>query len=288
MMFVATYPNDPHGAFTAWRTSALGGTVMATRVWLALQLPWLLTVTCVLLGISLVASPFAFAADWRAQDRREVAALELGRIQRDAHDRVYNRLGALAKRVDATAADVPGAAAPELEGVAGDIRATLADLQSILAGKTAQGGPLDGDALLAQLRATAAAQAALHGVEVEFAGPDGALPALPARLGWDLQCVLDEAITNASRHGGARKLDVRVSLVGSQLSIAVSDDGGGATSREPEAREPDARESTGLAGMRERLAPWGGSARLDCGEAGSTLVASVPIPGSAPHGASQD
>lgn len=271
MFFVATYPSDPHGAFTAWHESWLGKAVMSLRLWLALQLPWLLVVASMLLGVSLCASPLAFVAE-RRLTRREEASLELARVQRDAHDRVYNRLGALSKRVDSAAAEVPFAAADDLTRVATDIRATVADLQAIIGGEATKDGRLHGDALLAQLRATVAAQAALHDVDADFSA-SGAVPSLPAPLGWDLQCVLDEAITNAAWHGEASRLWVTLSFEQEVLRLAVRDDGVG-----PDADAEPADGSTGIAGMRARLLAWGGDARLERIGAETVLVAEVPLP----------
>ena len=274
MLFVATYATDPHGAYNSWRASRLGEAVMAIRTWLAVQLPWLLAITCTLLGVSLIASPLAFASERRSA-RRDETSRELARIQRDAHDRVYNRLGALSKRVDGAAANVAGDTAQDLTRVAEDIRATLEDLQAILSRDVEHTGDVEGGALVSQLRATAAAQAALHSIAIDFLAPD-VTPSLPARLGWDLQCVLDEAITNAARHGGATHLHVQLLVESDSLRLEVADDGSSAAGE-----GEGARESTGLAGMSERLAAWGGEVRFDRdngGAAGSLLQVTVPLP----------
>ena len=271
MLFVATYPSDPRAAYTAWRASWIGRSVMNARLWLAEEFPWLLTAACTLLAISLGVSPLAFIAERRI-DRREEAQREVARIQRDAHDRVYNRLTALSKRVDGAAAQVRGVPAENLVSVAADIRGTLADLQAILGADSERNGELEGDALLAQLRATVVAQGALHDLTVEFSAPDF-VPALPARLGWDLQCVLDEAITNAACHGGAKHVDVQLSFTDRQVGLAISDDG-----TCTQVQGETSRESTGIAGMCERLGAWGGIAQLECGGAGCTLSATIPIP----------
>lgn len=271
MLFVVTYPSDPHAAFDKWRESTLGRATLSARTWLAVQLPWLLAVTCTLLGVSLVAAPIAVGVVRRVE-RRELAAIEIARVQRDAHDRVYNRLGALSKRVDTAALGADDEVAEDLTRVAGDIRTTLADLQAILGGEADREGELDGDALLSQLRATTAAQAALHGITVDLDAP-GIPPGLPARLGWDLQCVLDEAITNAARHGEACHLEVRLAFRTDALSLVISDDG---TCSRGVISTSDT--STGIAGMRQRLGLWGGTVDLDVGPSGSTLSATVPMP----------
>jgi signal transduction histidine kinase len=270
MLFSATFPDDPHAGFAAWKASDLRRVVFETRLWLALQFPWLLTVACTLLGVTLVAAPFAFAAEKRAI-RAEQAQSEIARIQRDAHDRVYNRLTALSKRVDESAEEA-SANAERLGGVAADIRSTVADLQAILGNGTGAGDELGEGALIPQLRAVAAAQGALHDLNVEFVAKDE-IPALPARLGWDLQCVLDEALTNAARHGRAETVNVDLEVAGDRLRMRVDDDGVGAAGSEHESAG-----STGLSGMQARLAPWGGFASLERRQDGSTLEVEVPLP----------
>jgi signal transduction histidine kinase len=270
MLFSATFPDDPHAGFVEWRASDLRRVVLETRLWLALQFPWLLTAACTLLGVTLVAAPFAFAAEKRAI-RAEQAQSELERIQRDAHDRVYNRLTALSKRVDESAEEAT-ANAERLGGVAADIRSTVADLQAILGNGMGAETELGEGALVPQLRAVAAAQGALHDLRVELVAEDE-IPRLPARLGWDLQCVLDEALTNAARHGQAASVDVVLAVTGDLLRMRVSDDGVGIAGSEHEFAG-----STGLSGMQVRLAPWGGFAILERRTDGSTLEIEVPLP----------
>jgi signal transduction histidine kinase len=270
MLFSATFPEDPHAGFTAWKASDLRRVVFGTRLWLSLHFPWLLTAACTLLGVTLVAAPFAFAAEKRAI-RAEQAQSEIARIQRDAHDRVYNRLTALSKRVDESAEEA-SANAERLGAVAADIRSTVADLQAILGNGTGAGAELGDDALLPQLRAVAAAQGALHQLSVELVAKDE-IPALPARLGWDLQCVLDEALTNAARHGRAATVNVVLEVTSGRLRMRVDDDGVGAAGSVNESAG-----STGLSGMQVRLAPWGGFASLERRQDGSTLEVEVPLP----------
>jgi two-component system, NarL family, sensor histidine kinase UhpB len=57
--------------------------------------------------------------------------------------------------------------------------------------------------------------------------------------------ILQESLTNVSRHAGASKVEARLSILGSELLLSVSDDGKGF--------DPDhTGEGSGVAGMRER------------------------------------
>lgn len=83
--------------------------------------------------------------------------------------------------------------------------------------------------------------------------------------------VLQEALSNAARHSGARKVEVRLTLEGEFVMLDVADDGVGF----------DADADTfgfGLAGMRERLAALGGQLLLESnpGE-GTTVTAALPL-----------
>jgi signal transduction histidine kinase len=190
---------------------------------------------------------------------------------------VYNRLGALSKRVDSAATDTHDGQADALKGVASDIRATLADLQSILGAAPDDVRDLDAGALAEQLRVAGAAQAGLNGITVDFAAP-GVVSPVPALLGWDLQCVLDEAIANAVRHGSATRVVVRLTASSDELRLVLADDGRGVHADEPEGTRSGGRVPTGLAGIRDRLAKWGGDARFASSPEGATLTVAVPLP----------
>ncbi|MEL7667430.1 MAG: hypothetical protein AAGU73_04405 [Actinomycetota bacterium] len=51
------------------------------------------------------------------------------------------------------------------------------------------------------------AQSARLGIEVECAVDAGTTPVSP-QLGWDPQCIAEEAIANVARHGGATRVSV--------------------------------------------------------------------------------
>jgi signal transduction histidine kinase len=67
---------------------------------------------------------------------------------------------------------------------------------------------------------------------------------------------VQEALTNALKHAGDARVDVHVGYGRDSLEIEISDDGTGGQS-------PVSSGGHGLAGMRERVALYGG--RLDAG-----------------------
>ena len=105
-------------------------------------------------------------------------------------------------------------------------------------------------------------------VEIEIEGERRELP-----LGVELSAyrIVQEALTNALKHAGEARATVRVRYSPDQLEIEVADDGAGA----PAAVTGGGH---GLAGMRERVALYGG--RLDAGRRGDrgfTVRVVLPI-----------
>lgn len=112
------------------------------------------------------------------------------------------------------------------------------------------------------------------GLEVAFHADGGNhLPEPVATLVYN---ALQEALTNAARHGRASRVDVAVRVADGQLTLTVRDDGAGASAVTP---------GMGLEGMRRRAEAAGGSLRWQTapGE-GFELVLTLPLPQAVAHG----
>jgi len=95
----------------------------------------------------------------------------------------------------------------------------------------------------------------------------GAIDALPAGVELAAYRIVQEALTNVSRHARAHSVDVRVAR-GADLCIEVVDDGVGG----------DATPGNGIAGMRERAAALGGTVEAGPREGGGfRVVAHLPV-----------
>ncbi len=81
-----------------------------------------------------------------------------------------------------------------------------------------------------------------------------------------------EALTNVSKHSGASRVGIDLSLTGGVLSLEVSDNGRG-LSREDLAKA----QSFGIRGLKERALTVGGWVDLSSGPRGTTLILSVPL-----------
>lgn len=82
--------------------------------------------------------------------------------------------------------------------------------------------------------------------------------------------VIQEALTNARRHSGARRITVRLRMEGKDLLAEVSDDGAGFG--------PEVPPGVGLGSMRERAALVGGNLEIESEEGhGTTVRLRVPL-----------
>jgi signal transduction histidine kinase len=91
---------------------------------------------------------------------------------------------------------------------------------------------------------------------------------LPAAVEATAYFVIAEALTNVSKHSGARHAAVSAQLDGHRLQVAVRDDGvGGAHAS-----------GSGLLGLSDRLAVLDGSLRVESpADGGTVIAASIPV-----------
>jgi PAS domain S-box-containing protein len=113
------------------------------------------------------------------------------------------------------------------------------------------------------------------GIACECRLPDVELP-LGAEKSTALFRILQESLTNVSRHAAASKVLIELKAEADRASLVVRDNGKGTT--EAEASAPT---SLGLLGMRERAALLGGdfTVKGTTGE-GTLVIASLPLDGS--------
>jgi signal transduction histidine kinase len=85
--------------------------------------------------------------------------------------------------------------------------------------------------------------------------------------------ILQEALTNVTRHSSASRVDVTVRHVGSSLILGVEDNGIGITPQ-----SLSGLRSLGLVGMRERAVACGGTLMIrgQPGQ-GTAIVVTIPI-----------
>jgi signal transduction histidine kinase len=96
---------------------------------------------------------------------------------------------------------------------------------------------------------------------------------LPGTVETALYRIVQEAMTNAARHGGATSIAVLVSRRQSAVQAIVEDDGAGFEVAEVRRRQS----SVGIFGMSERAELLGGRLDIESGPDGTTVYAEIPL-----------
>jgi len=140
LVFLGAYKENPSIPYL-W--TVVGDTpVHRLQVWLTMRLPFVLGALFTMLLGALVASPVAFVFERRWAQERDLEA-ERARVQREARERVVDRLTQLSQSMDNAAEQVSGEAALEAARVASDIDQTVAELKRILGELPVNGGEGD-------------------------------------------------------------------------------------------------------------------------------------------------
>ncbi|MEU1074435.1 MULTISPECIES: histidine kinase [unclassified Streptomyces] len=207
---------------------------------------------------------------WQAEEARDVQARlavaeERLRFGRDMHDVLGRNLAVIALKselaVQLAERGRPEAVAQMIE-VQRIARESQREVREVVRGyrEADLGVELDG--------ARGVLEAA--GIDCTVTGTTTGLPpGVQSALGW----VVREATTNVLRHGNARGCAIRLAAEGPAVTLVVENDGvSGLAPTAP---------GSGLAGLRERLAPMGGT--LEAARSGTRflLTATVPLCGAA-------
>jgi signal transduction histidine kinase len=226
----------------------------------------------------------------RAEEARRAVATERARIARELHDVVAHHVSMMVVQAEAGPVVVerdPARAAGAFEAIAATGRQALVEMRRLLGvlrgdgnGETAPSlAPQPGLAQVPSL----VEQVGRAGLRVELVveGPEAPLPA-----GVDLSAyrIVQEALTNAVKHGGPGRAEVLVRYGERELQLRIWDEGRAAGGGGP---PPEAGAETapgrGLLGMRERVGLFGGELRAGSGpNGGFTVTARLPIGDPAP------
>lgn len=205
---------------------------------------------------------------------------ERARIAREIHDIVSHSLGVMVVVADGAATTAPAdpqRAADAMIRVRDTGREAMGEMRRMLSllrtgdptGVEPQPGIARLEDLVAETRST--------GLPVSLSVTERATGPLdpPAGLGLTVYRLVQEALTNARRHGGSvSRVDVRVHHAQDRLEIEVLDDGDGLSASAGSSGSP----GHGLVGMRERVASHGGA--LETGpraDGGFRVRAVLPI-----------
>ena len=211
----------------------------------------------------------------RDNEVKVAMAAERARIARELHDVVAHNVSVIVVQADGASYTIDtdvGRARQALETISSTGRQALAEMRRLLgvlredddAGVFApQPGVSELDDLVEQVRAS--------GLAVTYE-VDGTSAAMSQGLQLTVFRIVQEALTNTLKHGGPRvSVSVRLRYADDALEIRVADDGRGAAAF-------DDHRGHGLAGMRERVAVYGGDVRAAPRPGGGfEVVARLPV-----------
>jgi signal transduction histidine kinase len=259
--------------------------------------PFLRTPTSFVFNLLVLLAPWAAAQGLRHREdraRRLGAALEHERshfegrmaqaveheraaIARDLHDVVAHGVSVmvvqiggarmqLAENHDVAARSLLQAEDAGRQALA-DLRRMLGVLRSSTATGAAQAQPLPGLGHLEEL----VQRTANAGLDVQ-SRVTGCLDALPPAVDISAYRIVQEALTNALKHGHGHHASLSIDVTDRLLSITVHDAG--------PTRRSNEDKGLGLVGIRERVAFLGGQARIGPDEVGGWEVAvTIPLSG---------
>lgn len=198
---------------------------------------------------------------------RSAEAAERARLSRELHDTVGHALTVISMHASVGEESLErdtAAAATSLAHIRETANSSLRETRSLLrAIAPPEGhevhGLADAGALLDRVRGGGLA------VDAELDLPDP-LPVAASRAGYR---ILQEALTNAVRHGHARTATVRAWADSDVLRLRISDDGSGTSG--------PVTPGQGITGMRERARLLGGEIRAYGGPDGFTVEADLPM-----------
>jgi signal transduction histidine kinase len=209
----------------------------------------------------------------RDQQIALAAAAERARIAREMHDIVAHHLTVMTTLSDAaiaTSATSPERATEVMRRVSATGRRALADTRRLL-GVLRQRPGQDTDEALRPVPGMAQLDALIE--QVRSAGLDtkleihGAEPDVPPGVQLTVYRLVQEALTNTLKHGGASAhATVRLQFLPGELQVDIDDDGAGATA------PATANAGGGLVGMQERVHAYGGAVQAGPRSAGGWRV----------------
>lgn len=203
----------------------------------------------------------------RARDDLRAVQAARDQLQRNLHDAVLQRLYAAALHARQTwQAAVRGepVAGEELATQVSELDAAMADLRTFLGGPAQR--ELSEAELASALRGLAQAFSRQTGVAVRLDAEPATLAELPLEARTQLLPMVREGLSNAWRHGHASETTLTVSDAAGDVTISVTDNGGGFN---PASVAPGGR---GLRNLAERAAQSGGSFRVESQTGGPTTL----------------
>lgn len=208
-----------------------------------------------------------------AAHRVETVLNERDRIARELHDGIIQRLYAVGLNLEAISAqlpkDDPAESRSRIEYVLESLDESVRDIRQYI---TNLRSPIEDERSLEQsLDLIASEFREAFGVAVTLEDGESETRLRPEALN-HLRQIVRESLTNAVRHGGAKRMKVRVAAQTERVTVTVTDNGGGF---DPE-RVPE-HEGNGLRNMERRVQLMDGAFAI-ASERGRGTTVTVTVP----------
>lgn len=198
---------------------------------------------------------------------------ERSRVAAELHDAIGHAHVSLVmglETVQSALAQDPLQAQQRLASLLEHARASFGSIRSHIHGMA----PAEGEDLVVALRRLTEQLQENTGIAGTFE-TQGERVAAPASHQLLLIRCAQEAMTNAVKHGHARRVDCQLTYTRDEVAVLVRDDGRGSEQLEP---------GFGLSSMRERLQAYGGSLDIGSGrQAGTSVRCALPLPNMHPE-----
>lgn len=197
-------------------------------------------------------------------------AAERERIARNLHDGpLQSVIGAKLQLYARGAVSGSAEIAESLEAIGREISSLIRDLRP-------RGSAVPESRLTTRLNLLAAEVKRQWNVELEL-GEIPLIRTLDPSCQRDLRRLIREAVVNAARHSGSRRIEVHGEVAGDQLNLVVRDHGSGFPFRGRLSLGELRASGWGPRSLCERLELIGGDLMVDSTPAGSTVVMTVPV-----------
>ena len=203
----------------------------------------------------------------RARDDLRAAVQARQQLNRNLHDSVLQRLYAVilqSREVRDTVAHGWIPAVSRMDRQISELDSVMNDIRGFLSGGGVNG--ISGTDLELALRGVSATFSRHGGVAVEVEASTEALAAVPPECGEHFLQMVREGVSNAWRHGKARRVGVSLGLEEGRLVLKLEDNGRGF---DPESTSHRGR---GLRNLRERAALCGGVMEVESRVGGPTRL----------------
>jgi signal transduction histidine kinase len=222
-------------------------------------------------GLGLVVFGMHLSRIRKMEAQHRAVLAERGRLARELHDTLLQGLSGIVFQLEAIAKRVAleQAVRARLEQILEQARSIMEDTRASVRGL--RSSALDRSDLVSAIRRLAApGDDGEPQIEVAI---EGTAQTLPESLARNLLRIAQEAVANARKHAGAKRVTVRLRFSDGTLELRVSDDGPGITPA------VESRPHFGLLTMRERATEVGGVLRVQSLEGmGTEVGVTVPLP----------